>query len=104
MSKVYTFGENTKVRGCNDHVIEPVNRPAPRETHRFYALTSAGPVGFRKTSDAKTRDGLRKVARKLASDTDPWFVGSRTVRGRKGRTVQLSASREAKSNHVNHTV
>lgn len=36
--------------------------------HKFYAITPYGPVGFRKTSNAKTRDAVRKVAKRLQSE------------------------------------
>jgi hypothetical protein len=66
MSNVYPFGENTVVRGRPCHLSEPINRPEPRNTHRFYAITPWRPVGFATTSNAKTAGALRKVARKLS--------------------------------------
>jgi hypothetical protein len=68
MSNAYPFGENTVVRGRPCHLSEPINRPAPRNTHRFYAITPYGPVGFATTSDAKTTGALRKVARRLGRE------------------------------------
>ena len=46
MSKTYPFGENTRVPvALPGQPVRPINRPEPRKTTRFYAITPAGPVG-----------------------------------------------------------
>jgi hypothetical protein len=65
MSKSYMFGENTPLPSVKPGEVREIKRPAPREVTRFYAITAQGVVGFAKTSQAKTKSGLRSVARKL---------------------------------------
>jgi hypothetical protein len=69
MSKVYTFSENTPLPAVKPGEVRPINRPEPREVTRFYAITAQGVVGFAKTSQAKTKSGLRSASRKLHNDT-----------------------------------